>query len=66
LKKPSAIDSAQKRIYGWFWTGGLVRILSVNECYLAYYCNALIRIIEPVMNRSMVVERFITATDKDQ
>jgi len=40
--------------------GERVMILPVGQRYLVYYCNTLIREIDPEMNRSTIVERFIS------
>ena len=45
--------------------GERVRILPVEDRYLVYYCNTLIREIDPTMQRSTIVERCI-ATDSKQ
>jgi len=40
--------------------GERVRILPVENRYLVYYCNTLIREIDPVRHRSTIVERCLT------
>jgi transposase InsO family protein len=39
--------------------GERVRILPVENRYLIYYCNTLIREIDPAMSRSTIIERFV-------
>jgi len=46
--------------------GERVRVLPVDDRYRVYYCNTLIREIDPRMNRSTIVERFIPSTNLHQ
>ena len=39
--------------------GERVRIVSVEERYLVYYCNTLIRELDPATKRSTIIERFV-------
>lgn len=39
--------------------GERVRIVPVEDRYLVYYCNTMIREIDPAMKRSTIVERFV-------
>ena len=40
-------------------TGERVRIVPIEKRYLVYYCNTLIRELNPAMKRSTIVDRFI-------
>ena len=39
--------------------GERVRILPVEDRYLIYYCNTLIRELDPATKRSTIVDRFV-------
>ena len=39
--------------------GERVRIVSVEERYLVYYCNTLIRELDPATKRSTIIDRFV-------
>jgi transposase InsO family protein len=39
--------------------GERVRIVEAEERYLIYYCNTLIRELDPATNRSTIIERFV-------